>query len=530
VTKKALIYFDIEHIKKYVFGTGKLKEIRGASSILDEFNREKIEEIIFAICDNQGFSQNDYYKIYAGGGGALFIAPSKVAEEIISCVCKKFKEKTDSASITASWIEIKEDDIRENDITQNFDKYQRELINKLHEKSFREARSEYRSLEGFIKNCESCGSFPASHLESQPDTRVKEMICSTCHKKRKQNEKIKNFSSRDSSDKTILNDLLRRLTEASGDKFKNKKFPNDFNEIGKQSRSNKKYMGLIYCDGNNLGRYIEEKINSASDMENFSKKLEEALIDSVVESIDKYLRPKGDILPFDILLLGGDDLVMVTPADRILDVTLHICQNFAIKMQDEGITLSVGLVIAKPSFPFNQYLEIAESLLKSSKLELANRMQKNSSENNQEGIVNFKTISAAGSLKYSDDDYTITTNEYKLIKTMKPYSLKELEKLVCSIKGFKSNNFSTSTLNQMRTIIDQTDVKKTRSEVEIIDSIARMKDEKKMVLLKFLNKFSPDENYTPPWFNTENNGIPVYKTPLLDLVDLYTFVEKEENN
>ncbi len=35
----SLIAFDTDHIKQYVFGTDKLREIRGASSILDYLNR-----------------------------------------------------------------------------------------------------------------------------------------------------------------------------------------------------------------------------------------------------------------------------------------------------------------------------------------------------------------------------------------------------------------------------------------------------------------------------------------------------------
>ena len=35
----SLIAFDTDHIKRYVFATEKLKEIRGASSLLDYLNR-----------------------------------------------------------------------------------------------------------------------------------------------------------------------------------------------------------------------------------------------------------------------------------------------------------------------------------------------------------------------------------------------------------------------------------------------------------------------------------------------------------
>ena len=37
--KKLLVSFDTDRIKEYIFATGRLREIRGASAILDELNR-----------------------------------------------------------------------------------------------------------------------------------------------------------------------------------------------------------------------------------------------------------------------------------------------------------------------------------------------------------------------------------------------------------------------------------------------------------------------------------------------------------
>lgn len=42
---KTLVALDTDHIKRYVFATNKLKEIRGASSILDHLNRILMKEV-----------------------------------------------------------------------------------------------------------------------------------------------------------------------------------------------------------------------------------------------------------------------------------------------------------------------------------------------------------------------------------------------------------------------------------------------------------------------------------------------------
>src|SRR5437588_5724025 len=89
---QSLIAFDTDHIKGYVFGTNRLKEIRGASSILDRLNREQTVEIA------KGFKASP---IYAHGGSALFIVDSDRAELLGKAVQKLYHEETGGgASIT----------------------------------------------------------------------------------------------------------------------------------------------------------------------------------------------------------------------------------------------------------------------------------------------------------------------------------------------------------------------------------------------------------------------------------------------
>src|SRR5256885_12458059 len=82
---QSLIAFDTDHIKGYVFGTNRLKEIRGASSILDRLNR--IETVRIA-------KDFDAEKIYAHGGSALFIVDSDQAEALGKAVQKLYHEET----------------------------------------------------------------------------------------------------------------------------------------------------------------------------------------------------------------------------------------------------------------------------------------------------------------------------------------------------------------------------------------------------------------------------------------------------
>lgn len=641
----ALLLIDVEHIKQYVFGTGKLKEIRGASALLDEFNRIKMEEII------RSCAGNGCEKIFAAGGVAMFKIPpdEETAEKVLKEISKKCRERMETVSVSGEWIIVDEDKLE-----RDFNKYQKELIHRLHERHFRQATPDVPLLEGFIKVCDSCGNHPASEeRKNEPG----QLLCKSCLEKRKQNSNIRrslfdksHYKGKKKEDaKNIWEKLLIYLIDCPDYPYLGEEPVQEFNDLGDLCKSRKGYMGLIYCDGNNMGSYIENNIKSAKEMGEFSEKVESALFEAVEKSIVKHLKPmvggsllftmgsildwkvlleslidpkcpykqriwtflnpkckykiencsfdkpideslkkfviagfneiinrkdfyepdvlkRADIsreskeifnkgvknldikrvrkfnrllfewiypheiekipvgkLPFDVLLLGGDDLVMVTPADKIAEVAIVIADKFKKAMKGSGITLSIGMVIAKTHFPFNQFLEVAEGLLKSAKLELA---KKSRNDNDGDCFINFMTISASGSLKFRKEDYTVkpkhTDNE--LIKTMRPYSIEDMKMLVGLIKKFKEESFPRSPLSFLRETIDRPDLFKARSEMEVIDLYARRRN-LRILLRELIYLFDKNFNIIPipPWIPTEKENI--YYTPIIDFTDLYNFVK-----
>ena len=70
---KSLVALDTDHIKQYVFATGKLKEIRGASSLLDRLNRQVMDEEAWKLT-------SEFRAIYTNGGSGLFLMDSQHAE------------------------------------------------------------------------------------------------------------------------------------------------------------------------------------------------------------------------------------------------------------------------------------------------------------------------------------------------------------------------------------------------------------------------------------------------------------------
>ena len=90
--QKSLVAFDTNHIKEYVFGTDRLKEIRGASSLLDRLNRDVMRKLA---------ESDGGVTIYANGGSGLFLIDSEKAVKLGTQVQHEYRRLTaGGASVT----------------------------------------------------------------------------------------------------------------------------------------------------------------------------------------------------------------------------------------------------------------------------------------------------------------------------------------------------------------------------------------------------------------------------------------------
>ena len=184
----ALVAFDTDRIKEYVFGTSSLKEIRGASALLDRLNRQSMPDIVGGEL------------IYANGGGGLFVIPESNAEGIIRKVQRFYQQSTNSTVY---------DNRRECALART----QRRALHlelallrhRLHlAKSESSASDEYLLTHPLLQFCESCGVRYAQQQSDEND-----LICQSCLRKRKEGQLIRNTP--DQSD--LWARLIRQLRQ-----------------------------------------------------------------------------------------------------------------------------------------------------------------------------------------------------------------------------------------------------------------------------------------------------------------------------
>jgi hypothetical protein len=185
--------------------------------------------------------------------------------------------------------------------------------------------------------------------------------------------------------KAVTGDIASLLA----DRLPHKNPPKTFDEL-----CGKEYLALIHADGNGIGDWsnrvrgqgkpqnVQGFINQEARGEAFYHAMRVAVRKAVVAALDEVFKPEGfgKHDPYRLLMLGGDDLLLVCRAEFALPFVLAYAKALAgIKtLRDctpgkpdeyvyKPLTVGVGVAIAKPSFPFHRLHQIAEALASSAK-------------------------------------------------------------------------------------------------------------------------------------------------------------------
>ena len=513
--KRLLVSFDTDRIKEYVFATSKLREIRGASAILDELNRwDMIEKS----------RESKAEKIYANGGSGMFTVPEGSAEFFIQTVEKEYRLRTLTGSITGASIELPEGFTNRDPVQDHL----RKLAYRLRLKKDENPLHQPILTHPFLRTCDSCGQQYASQSVTKPEP---ELLCGSCKKKREKNNEIQKdiegITSGEAEEDVdyklwyrLLGELARNGYEMTG-----KNRPEDFGDLGEKSEP-KNYMGLIYADGDNMGRALEQ-LENLDEVKKFSEVVDSAVYQAVHDAIFTDLRFGDKYFPFDILMLGGDDLVMVTTAHKTMEVAMKIVESFskfAKKGLGEQFTLSVGVAIAHTKFPFSSLLRLAEQALKFSKKEAVKR-KRSKQKLTTEGLINFIVVNNSNSLDF--DPYytdTLSDEDSNLYRTLRPYNIKDLQCVIETIRFLKVKSFPRGKLKGLRDSVFQSRNQSILEGLKFLSGInpSRATSKKQWQMFQdFLAHFAADQQVSLfPWFQEGEN----YYTPFLDLIELYDFV------
>ena len=130
------------------------------------------------------------------------------------------------------------------------------------------------------------------------------------------------------------------------------------------------YLALVTIDGNDMGNryheFMETTHKSDREYQNDHRYLyKEALGEkfwytnraafriSLIEALHHTFQKKEDYQPFQVLMLGGDDLLMVCRAEYALSFVVHFarCLNTCPIFGETKTTVAAGVVVSRPTLP-----------------------------------------------------------------------------------------------------------------------------------------------------------------------------------
>jgi CRISPR-associated protein Cmr2 len=347
------------------------------------------------------------------------------------------------------------------------------------------------------------------------------------------------------------------------------------------SNASKGFVGYIYADGNNMGGYIQ-KIRIPQQYQEFSQDISSATEDAVYHALAEHLHPhtltasddedikrqQGDLIhPFEIITIGGDDILLVVPANQALAIAKTIGEKFEQlllteekrdrycklnKVYDPGavhryqspysenpsgtgqcdLSLSSGVLITADNTPIYYADKLVSQLLKSAK----KRAQELGKRGYCGGAVDFLVLKSVTMISSSIEDFRqqgltkkISTKDgtYELRLYAAPYTLHELGGLIQTIEALHQVNFPKSQLYQIRSLL------KRGRRTAILNYLyfrVRLKQGKDTLRQQFDQAWceaKTNNGNIAPWMSDLSEKETAYETIWRELVDLYDFLQPE---
>ena len=354
------------------------------------------------------------------------------------------------------------------------------------------------------------------------------------------------------------------------------------NEIGTSSDG---YVGYIYADGNSMGRYIREQIKTPADYQQFSQDVFEATQNSVYCAIadnlspyhyqpdskssrqpDKAKRDKVWIHPFEIITIGGDDVLIVVPANKAVAVAKSIGEHFERLLKDSypieqpksidtqqkahrycssaappsecSLSTSSGVLITAANTPIYYADKLVSQLLKSAKQHLKNLK----GYGYYSGTVDLLVLKAVTMISsdisaFRKEGLIVSSpkRSYKLKLYGAPYTLHELNGLIKTVEALKKASFPKSQLYQLRTLLSRG---KRTAILNYLYFRSRLgKDNQRLLKAAFEEAWCrarTNDGNLAPWITTKESEPAgrgtTYETIWRDLVELEPFIEVDDSD
>ena len=385
------LLFDTRSIQRYIYSGNKLRTNVGASYIVDRiFFDVLIDDVLKKIFPDENFpADNDAWDwaqdeitpwekmnaccvAYVGGGNALLLFDSAAEDkrvEVVKNFTRELLVKRPGLKVGAALGELRviDGELNQDDID--------ELYRKLKDNQNNVFPAVNVPYSGLTLNCEVNGETANFYGRISGDkkfysqeTAVKAQISDAANKnlRARFNEifALKNFDAQIGFD-----------------------FPSEVDKLGQKEGEN--YFAIVHVDGNNMGLKFRT-CKSLTERRKLSREIRRKTEGAFADLLAKIIRMKrdnlfgdalkleGNFLPIRPLIIGGDDVTFLCPANMAILFTKTLIEILDAETPDaapEHLTEKIsrhmdacaGIAILPTKYPFFRGYELAEQLCDAAK-------------------------------------------------------------------------------------------------------------------------------------------------------------------
>lgn len=341
----------VQGIQEFIFQTNKLREIVGASELVEEICTSKFARLL----EKDGkyhelkkqLEEDANAIVHAAGNIKYIFTEKEDCENMVRCFPKEISQFAPGITVSQSVVEFIDD--------EDFPRAVKQLEAQLRVQRNKPMRYPMLGLMG-IERSQQTG-LPVSYIKE------KRHLDSATY--------AKLYYQKD--DNTIAKRTNKKLCKKSFGKTEigDKEIPYDISEMtGKND-----WIAVVHVDGNGLGQIVQKIGVNPNEFKNFSRLLDEATTLAANEAY-KTLSNGSSVIPMRPIVLGGDDHTVICRADLALSYVECFIEEFEKQTEEKlgsilrknkifkenYLTACAGISYIKSSFPFYYGYELAEAL------------------------------------------------------------------------------------------------------------------------------------------------------------------------
>lgn len=534
---RTLVALEVGSIQRYITETSRLREIRGASALVAEINRIYVPEIV------NGKDLSGQVGIVRSSGGVTLLgvrhkAPDDCEQRLTNALLACYHTRLPGAAVYAT------PPVPCTNATSV-----KALLNRISYETARQQGAtpapdaEALPMEPLIRYCDSCGLRAVQHARTIGDD--SDLICRVCYEKSERGRQIRG------DDESYLAQFKNFVKDRAAWQRVGilKALPLDLSALAATGPS--KDLALILADGNRLGQTLRE-FTSLEQYEEFSKEVARIVEEAVFEALALHTpRPVGkenkQTLPWEIVFIGGDDVLLITAADIALpvahDLMRHVEAETAPLFQKLGLkrkklSMAAGVAIAAAHYPFRALYSLAGQLESSAK--------KRAYEEDVRGIeastLDFHRLTASGrSTLWHIRNVELRprrslAKEREIVSlTKRPYTLDELKDVLDLADAWQQDEPKKLPRHKIHYLREQLFESAAEAMFAWAHVVGRAGPDERALwrrldALSIVSDVAPD--YQMPWTVTKPDDPqkpPRRATYLLDVIDLLALQSNKEN-